>query len=199
MFIFRRYINERIRCKKAIIIQRALREAIKRKQLQYYLSNMDKIVMIQSFARMLKAKKTRCRLQRIRLQQERTVKRFEKNFMSLFNQKPSQKRKHKINKLLLDQQNVLLRERILVGPSAFTDAGTASSAAHIPGVGSSTFMSSQLGLGGGAPMRGFGPGALDSMRRPQPMMPTRHYQVPRAVQNLASDRREKTLRALRYI
>jgi hypothetical protein len=64
---------------------------------------MDKIVMIQSFARMLKAKQTRCRLQRVRLQQERTVKRFEKNFMSLFNQKPSQKRKHKINKLLLDQ------------------------------------------------------------------------------------------------
>jgi len=37
VFIFRRYVNERIRCKKAIIIQRVLREAIKRKQLQYYL------------------------------------------------------------------------------------------------------------------------------------------------------------------
>ena len=89
---------------------------------------------------MLKAKQTRYRLQGIRQQQERTVKRFEKNFMSLFNQKPSQKRKHKINKLLLDQQNVLLRERIFVGPSAFTDSGPASGGAQIPGVGASTFL-----------------------------------------------------------
>ena len=147
MYTFRRRVNAQIRFKKAVVIQRALRKVLERNKLEFYRRNMDKIIVIQSCMRMFKAKQTRRRLLRIRIQQERTVKKFERNFMSLYNQKPSQKRKHKINKLLLDQQSVLLQERIFVGASALANPinktgpyihqapGTATKAAHILGLG----------------------------------------------------------------
>lgn len=37
---------------------------------------------------------------RMKIQQEQAVKKFEKNFMSLYHQKPGNKRKNKIDKLL---------------------------------------------------------------------------------------------------
>jgi len=59
---------------------------------------------------------------RMRMQQEKAVKNFERGYMALYNQKPSGKRKSKINRLLQEQQDVLKKERILVGPEAFLNA-----------------------------------------------------------------------------
>ena len=42
--------------------------------------------------------------------------------MALYNQKPSGKRRSKIERLLQEQQNVLKKERIIVGPDAFLNA-----------------------------------------------------------------------------
>ena len=81
----------------------------------YYTKHLDKVVKCQAGLRMFKAIKVARRLRKIRLQEDRAAREFQENFMKLYNQKPTQKRKDKISKLIQDQRNMLIKERILVG------------------------------------------------------------------------------------
>jgi hypothetical protein len=122
--------------------------------------------------------------------------------MSLYNQKPSQKRKHKINKLLLDQQSMLLEERIFVGPHALADPGPKAGPwprAQAVEAAALSMSGSRPGGVGGLGTRGAGPSALDTIMRQHQAAAARHQQASAAMQGLANERREKTLKALRYI
>jgi len=68
---------------------------------------------------MLKARRKFKKYMRIKIQQEQAVKKFEKNFLSLYHQKPGYKRKNKIDKLLQEQHAILSKERIIVGPDVY--------------------------------------------------------------------------------
>ena len=115
VFSFRRSFKKRILNKKAKFIQSFLRKVIAKRRHEYYMANVDKVVMLQSCFRMIKAQRTAFKLRKVRMQMNKQAEKFENVFVMLYNKKPGQKRKQKINKLLTDQQSVLLRERIFIG------------------------------------------------------------------------------------
>lgn len=99
-FRFRRALTRHIQNKKAVVLQKILRKVLLRNRWTHYESNITKILRIQACFRMLKWRRKFRKHLRIRAQQERAVKSFERGYMALYNQKPSGRRKNKINRLL---------------------------------------------------------------------------------------------------
>jgi hypothetical protein len=151
---------------------------------------MKQILTIQSGLRMFKAIKVFKRLRMVNEQQQRAALRFERGFVSIYRTKPSLKRQEKINKILNDEQRLLLQERILVDNSR--EAGPLSRARK-------SGLRAEVNVHQGATIDSLlhllnstskGPARQQRASLPQ-------GEVHRQLVHL--ERREKTLQALKYI
>jgi hypothetical protein len=169
-----------------------LRRVLLRNQIEFYNRNKKQIITIQAGLRMFKAMKVCRRLKMLCEQQSRAARRFEKGFESFFRTKPSAKRGDHINKILNDQQSLLLQER--VSPALSRDSHLAASRTRYTkgAAGGGQNVHTRTGMNNFLRRLTSGPKAQAKALQTGASRGGTHHM-------LHFERREKTLQALRYI